>query len=211
MQPAALSAHIKAARIKVDHNGCFHSLLGLLFELGQTLGAPLLHSANGVNTESLTNQVPQKLADSLHRDKLAVSQIVDRCTNPVSVLHWVAHMGRKAPSSLKPALETLQGSTTILTDLKPHHSQIKDLAAFLVHSECIDQRVSSMGALSRRNRMHSVCSIAQSQVMALMTHCDHQAAYGSWAVVFSGATWFCHSMVARRNCGCFAQAAFAAL
>ena len=59
MQPAALSAHIKAVRIKVDHNGCFHSLLGLLFELGQTLGAPLLHSANGVNTESLTNRSPK--------------------------------------------------------------------------------------------------------------------------------------------------------
>ena len=59
MQPAALSVHIEAVRIKVDHNGCFYSLLGLLFELGQTLGALLLYSANGVNTESLTKQVPQ--------------------------------------------------------------------------------------------------------------------------------------------------------
>ena len=172
MQPVPLRVDIKARLIKVDYRGRPHSLLDLMLEFDQAFGTPITHVIDSTVAEPMTKQVFKQLPCPLLRKQLVAVKVADQSSNFGSVLHCVAHLSRKLPTTVLAALGTSFGLGTILSDLKSKGRQLKDLASFFAHTLSIGQRVATGSTLLGRQLMHLVWPLAQGQVVtwvALLT------------------------------------------
>jgi hypothetical protein len=172
MQPVAFSVDVKAGLVEVHNRGLFDGLLDLAVKLGQAFSTKCAHVADGPYTEPMPKQVLNQLPCPFQGKQLVVQKVVDRSTQPWTVLHHIADLGWKLCAASLTAAQALLRLSAILGDFESHWWQLKDLASFFAHSRGINQRSSAVQAGFGFQTIHFVWRLAHRQVMtrvALLT------------------------------------------